>query len=117
MATRTATDEPHARCRAKAHFVDPIGTDITLIHAARAQVDVVRRRAVAPFRVEEGADGSSAQTGIDLTPALPAIPDYELIRLVHRGGQAVVYEAIQQATGRRVALKVVRSGPLSSPEE
>lgn len=39
---------------------------------------------------------------------------YEVIREVRRGGQGAVYEAIQLATGRRVALKLLLRGTYSS---
>jgi len=43
-----------------------------------------------------------------------AIPGYVLRREVHRGGQGVVYEALQQSTQRRVAVKVMKEGPFAS---
>lgn len=43
-----------------------------------------------------------------LDPAL--LPGYELVREVARGGQGVVYEAIQIETKRRVAIKLIEAG-------
>ncbi len=41
-------------------------------------------------------------------PLPEGLDAYSLVREVHRGGQGVVYEAIQRSTGRRVAVKVRR---------
>jgi formylglycine-generating enzyme required for sulfatase activity/tRNA A-37 threonylcarbamoyl transferase component Bud32 len=40
---------------------------------------------------------------------------YEILRTVHRGGQAVVFEALHTQTGRKVALKVLRDDREVSP--
>jgi len=40
-------------------------------------------------------------------------PGYELLREIHRGGQGVVYQAIQKTTRRKVAIKVLHGGPFS----
>ena len=45
----------------------------------------------------------------DWTPA-----GYDVIGEIHRGGQGVVYEAVQHSTGRHVALKLLRSDRLDS---
>lgn len=50
-----------------------------------------------------GADSTSLPTG-------RGIPGYRLVREIHRGGQGVVYEAFQESTRRRVALKVILGG-------
>ena len=56
-------------------------------------------------------DGKSALT-------LPKIPGYEIIRrLAPPGGQAIVYEARQESTTQRVAIKVLRNGQFSSDRE
>lgn len=40
-------------------------------------------------------------------PDLPSIPGYDAVALIAKGGMGAVYEAFQQATGRRVALKLM----------
>jgi serine/threonine protein kinase len=47
-------------------------------------------------------------------PIPDSLPGYELIREIHRGGQGVVYEAIQRSTKRTVAVKVMLDGPFAS---
>jgi tetratricopeptide (TPR) repeat protein/tRNA A-37 threonylcarbamoyl transferase component Bud32 len=48
------------------------------------------------------------------TPPADAFPGYKVLREIHRGGQGVVYQAIQQATRRKVAIKVMKEGPLAT---
>ncbi len=45
---------------------------------------------------------------------LPEIPGYDAIALIARGGMGAVYEAFQQATGRRVALKLMLDSTAAS---
>ncbi|MHC5115207.1 MAG: serine/threonine-protein kinase [Planctomycetota bacterium] len=52
-----------------------------------------------------------------LRPPTTSFPGYEVLREIHRGGQAVVYQAIQNATKRKVAIKVMRGGPLANAQE
>ena len=40
--------------------------------------------------------------------SLPRVPGYEVLRLIGKGAFGTVWEAIQQSTGRSVALKVIR---------
>ncbi len=44
----------------------------------------------------------------------PVIPGYHILRDLKPGGQAFVYLAVQRSTGRKVALKVMRDGPLAN---
>ncbi|HLO40507.1 MAG TPA: serine/threonine-protein kinase [Phycisphaerales bacterium] len=55
------------------------------------------------------ASGTGGFAG-DLPPA-GTFPGYELIREVHRGGQGAVFLAVQLATKRRVAIKLMHGGP------
>ncbi|MBU0638545.1 MAG: serine/threonine-protein kinase [Planctomycetes bacterium] len=56
------------------------------------------------------ADGRTA-------PAGPQIEGYELTRELSRGGQGVVYQAVQKSTKRRVAIKVMKEGPFVGPAD
>lgn len=46
-----------------------------------------------------------------------ALPGYRILREIHRGGQGVVYRAVRLATGREVAVKIMRDGPFSGPRD
>lgn len=47
----------------------------------------------------------------------PKLPQYELLSVIAQGGQGLVLRAQQIATGRLVAIKLTRDGPLSTQEQ
>jgi hypothetical protein len=49
--------------------------------------------------------------------ASDAIPGYDIVREIHRGGQGVVYQAVQRTTQQKVAIKVMHGGPFASVTE
>ena len=75
------------------------------------------------FRVDAGMQVSADAAGLEtLDVAAPrsaerpfgdSIPGYSILREIHRGGQGVVYQAVQKATKRKVAIKVMKEGPFA----
>ncbi len=49
----------------------------------------------------------------DRTPLADTFPGFEILREIHRGGQGVVYQALQKTTRRKVAIKVIHGGPFT----
>ncbi|MCG3128657.1 MAG: Serine/threonine-protein kinase PknD [Phycisphaerae bacterium] len=80
----------------------------------RAEVD-----ALLSLHKTHHSDGAGAHVDRHEPGVLPPdlIAGYELVSEIHRGGQGVVYEALQQSTGRIVALKVMREGPFAGPRD
>ncbi len=58
-----------------------------------------------------------AGTGRAASAACPAIPGYEAIRVLGRGGMGVVYLAWQTGLGRLAALKMIVAGEYSRPQD
>jgi serine/threonine protein kinase len=90
---------------------DSAASDAQMIEAARGDV--------------EGAAKPSGEAPVDADVAghLPdgSPPDsftgYKILRKIHRGGQGVVYQAIQESTDRKVAIKVMKEGPFAGPAD
>lgn len=61
-----------------------------------------------------GATVRSPANENEVRGSLGVIAGYDLERELARGGQGIVFEAIQRSTRRHVALKVLREGPFAS---
>jgi tetratricopeptide (TPR) repeat protein len=61
---------------------------------------------------EPAGDMPSSLSAGGLPP--DSLAGYEVLKEIHRGGQGVVYEALQKSTRRKVALKVMKEGPFAS---
>ena len=55
--------------------------------------------------------------GEPMPPDWPAVPGYEAVGELGRGGMGVVYRARHLASGRQVALKLLRDGALAGPQD
>ncbi|MDX2132980.1 MAG: serine/threonine-protein kinase [Planctomycetota bacterium] len=87
----------------------PSGED-PLIQAALRQIDGL------PSDAPTSPSPSSLLTAsAGIAPDI--FPGYIVVRELHRGGQGVVYQAIQKSTKRKIAIKVMKEGPFAGPKE
>jgi tetratricopeptide (TPR) repeat protein len=90
-----------------------LSRDFDLIEIARSQAARARSSRGAGKR----AGGASADEAAPTLAPAEAVPNYRLIRQIYRGGQGVVYDAIQVGTQRRVAVKFMREGPFAGDSD
>ena len=62
-------------------------------------------------------DQLSSPSAISLEPVITRVADYDVLRVIGRGGMGVVCRARDRLLGREVALKLIHSGVLASDEE
>ncbi|MBN2562225.1 MAG: protein kinase [Phycisphaerae bacterium] len=87
---------------------DECVTNRRFAHELRGALGDSRR-----LSLQSGVARAASTPARSSTPSMPMIEGYDLVREIHRGGQGVVYEAVQTATRRRVALKVLLGGPFA----
>lgn len=86
-----------------------------LIDAALRAAGDVALPADEPATQTAGSDSPPGSSSFVNLPPRDLIPGYDILREIHRGGQGVVYQALQVATGRKVAVKVMHEGPHGGP--
>jgi len=82
----------------KPSLADPVNSP-TIVYQNEPEYQNLIQKAVAT-RIHDSSPTS-------IRSRIPEIPDYQIVRLIDRGGMGSVYEAIQLETGRRVAVKVL----------
>ncbi|MBI4579639.1 MAG: serine/threonine protein kinase [Planctomycetes bacterium] len=80
-----------------------------LIAAARRQHEAAQ---AAAGGLSDPAALSSPGAAFALPPP-DSFAGHQILREIHRGGQGVVFQALQKSTNRKVAIKVMREGPFA----
>lgn len=110
-----ARREAEAATRARSHRTASRTSDTT--GSSDDSVRVGQRRS-SPATDEVTSAGEAFDRLSTLpTPPPDSFAGYQIVREIHRGGQGVVYQAIQESTKRTVALKVLKEGAFASPGE
>jgi serine/threonine protein kinase len=101
-----------------AHLMPELKVELEKYRATAAGPTVIDQpmSPISPLIADAEVHEMATQTAGSFKPGV-VIPGYRLVRELSRGGQGVVFQAIQESTQRKVAIKVLRHGPLSSEEE
>ncbi len=91
------------------HLRPELDEALDAAYAIHAVVLTARRNAISG---NNAFDEPNSDTSTDHDPACrPSIIGYKLIKPIGSGSQAIVYEALQETTGKHVAVKVVAWEP------
>jgi serine/threonine-protein kinase len=85
--------------------------------SCRRQLEVVRENNALMARLAGSRAELASGGGAGDAAAPPVIGGYESLVELHRGGQGVVYRALQTATNRTVALKVLLAGVFATSRQ
>jgi len=87
-----------------------------LIDAAWEQAEQAHSTQAFPPHSSKGRILDALRRRGGATPP-DSLPGYRIVSEIHRGGQGVVYQAVQESTGRTVAIKVMLGGAFAGPSE
>ncbi|MBU0639785.1 MAG: protein kinase [Planctomycetes bacterium] len=89
---------------------EPNHPEKNLINAARRQVHGPPGAETLSLWTEQMAADTAQPPPV---PPSGSFAGYKIVRELHRGGQGVVYQAFQESTKRKVAIKVMKEGPFA----
>ncbi len=104
--TPSREDDPDATLAG--HQTAPVRNDAS---PTQADVTIAAERA----RTDDPTAATCTPPATTDAPSQNLFPGYEIVREIHRGGQGVVYQALQLSTRRHVAIKVLKEGPFAGP--
>lgn len=105
--TPTTTLDPEALIERHSELMPELGERLQTLEAIYAAAKTARSMTAA----QAGEEAALREEAAFLREALPG---YEILALLHRGGQGIVYKAVQKSTERTAALKMPLGGALLS---